>query len=184
MKKTLIKSIPGTKIQLEPFSLKFVTDDYLNWMNDKDITKFIHKAKDNMSIDDLNSFANKMINSDDDYFFAIILKKSKRHVGNVRLGPIDFNLMIGKFGIMIGDKNFHGQGIGTEVMELIKDFSFKYLQLKRISFPVIKAYPAAKRLYSKTGFKCLGDLKKTFDKNGKSWKLVEWTMNNPNLSDI
>ena len=71
MKKTLIKSIPGTKIQLEPFSLKFVTDDYLNWMNDKDITKFIHKAKDNMSIDDLNSFANKMINSDDDYFFAI-----------------------------------------------------------------------------------------------------------------
>ena len=184
MKKNPIKSLLGNKIQLEPFSLKFVSNDYLNWMNDKDVTKFIYKAKKEMLIDDLYSFANKMINSDIDYFFAILLKKSKRHIGNVRLGPVDFNLMIGKFGIMIGDKNLHGQGIGTEVMELIKDFTFNYLQLKSISFPVVKEYPSAMRLYSKTGFKCLGDLKKTFDKNGKSWQLVEWTMNNPKLSDI
>ena len=36
------------------------------------------------------------------------------------------------------------------------------------------------RLYAKTKFTCLGEMQKTFDKNGKSWKLVEWSMNNLN----
>ena len=39
----------------------------------------------------------------------------------------------------------------------------------------------ATNLYYKAGFKCLRELKKTFDKNGKSWKLVEWSMINPDL---
>ncbi len=181
MRKINIKRMLGDKVQLEPFSLKFVNDDYLSWMNDKEVTKFINKAKDNISINDLKLFANQMIKSDYDYFFAILIKKNQHHVGNVRLGPVDFNLMISKFGIMIGDKNLHSHGIGTEVMELIKDFSFNYLKLQKIIFPVVKANIPAMKLYSKTKFKCLGDLNETFDKNGKSWELVEWSMSNPNL---
>ena len=183
MSKPKIKSIENNRIVLEPFSHNFISDNYLAWMNDKETTKFIQKAKENMSIDDLYSFVNKMIHSEEDYFFAILLKKDLQHVGNVRLGPIDFNLMKSGFGIMIGDKNFHRCGIGTEVMGLIKDFSFNYLQLKRLCFPAVKSYSAAMSLYSKAGFKCLGDMEKTFDKNGKSWKLVEWTMKNPRLTN-
>ena len=181
MKRLSIKSIEGDKVLLKPFSLKFVNDNYLAWMNDKEVTKFIYKAKDHISLNDLTLFANKMVKSDYDYFFAILIKKTQLHVGNVRLGPVDFNLMISKFGIMIGDKNLHNQGIGTEVMELIKEFSFNYLNLRQISFPVVKEHSQAMKLYSKTKFKCLGNLKETFNKNGKSWELVEWSMRNPKL---
>ena len=183
MKKLKIKSIENKRVLLEPFSHNFISKDYLAWMNDKETTQFIQKTKKNMSLDDLYSFANKMINSDEDYFFAILLKKNFQHIGNVRLGPIDFNSMKSGFGILIGDKNFHRLGIGTEVMELIKDFSFNYLQLNQLCFPSVKSYLAAKNLYSKAGFRCVGELEKTFDKNGKSWKLVEWTMKNPSLAN-
>ena len=70
-------------------------------MNDKETTKFIDKAKSNTSISDLNSFARKMINSKSDFFFAILLKKNLLHIGNVRLGPVNFKLMKSNFGIMI-----------------------------------------------------------------------------------
>ncbi|WP_440650507.1 GNAT family N-acetyltransferase [Candidatus Pelagibacter sp. HIMB1495] len=180
MKKIPIKKMESNRIELRPFSINYVSKEYLEWMNDKDITKFINKAKDKTSLEDLELFSKNMINSNFDYFFAIIFKDENCHIGNVRLGPVDFNLMSSNFGILIGDKNFHGLGLATEVLELIKDFGFNYLNLKTIRFAVVKEHSAAMRLYAKTKFKYLGETKKTFDKNGVSWKLVEWSMSNLN----
>ena len=179
MKKPQIKPIQGSAILLKPFSKEFMSQDYLSWMNNAETTKFIQKAKNNTSMDELYSFANEMINSQTDYFFAIILKKNLLHIGNVRLGPIDFNLMSSNFGIMIGNKDFRGCGVGAEVLELIKDFSFKHLQLEKLIFPAVEAYTAAMRLYEKAGFTLNNKVENTFNKNGKSWKLVEWSMTNP-----
>ena len=87
-----IKRIVGDKVILKPFSVKFVSEDYLNWMNDKETSRFISKADKKISLNDLFEFTNEMINSEVDYFFAILLKINNLHVGNVRLGPIDFKL--------------------------------------------------------------------------------------------
>ena len=128
---------------------------------------------------DFNEAANQMIDSNKDYFFAIVLKKNQLHIGNVRLGPIDYKLMKSNFGIMIGNKDFRGCGVGTEVLELIKDFSFKRIKLEQLSFPAVEVYTAAMKLYEKVGFTLNDKVKKTLNKNGNSWKLVEWSMNNP-----
>lgn len=184
MKMNKIDRIQGTKIILEPFSHKFINDDYLSWMNDKETTKFIVKTKKRNTLEDLYLFANKMISSEIDYFFAILLKKNLQHVGNVRLGPIDFELMKSNFGILIGSKNYRGCGIGTETLELIKEFGFGYLKLRQIIFPAVEDHLPAMRLYEKAGFVLRNKLKKTFNKDGQSWKLVEWEMKNPNLREI
>ena len=179
-----IKSIQGSKILLEPFSQKYINDDYLSWMNDKETTKFIKKAKKKTTFEDLYLFANEMMSSKVDYFFAILLKENLQHVGNVRLGPIDFKLMKSNFGILIGSKNYRGRGVGTEVIKLIKEFGFGYLKLKQIIFPVVEEHLPAMQLYKKAGFVLHNKLKKTFNKNGQSWKLVEWEMKNPNSREI
>ena len=179
MKKLKIKSIQGNNVLLKPFSKEFISKDYLVWMNDIETTKYIHKAKRNTSLEDLYYFANQMIDSNKDYFFAIVLKKNQLHIGNVRLGPIDYKSMKSNFGIMIGNKDFRGCGVGTEVLELIKDFSFKRIKLEQLSFPAVEVYTAAMKLYEKVGFTLNDKVKKTFNKNGNSWKLVEWSMNNP-----
>lgn len=172
-----IKKIIGSNIDLVPFSKIFISNDYLNWMKDKDITMFIVKQDDKISLDDIHSFVEKMIHSKSDYFFAIIYKKTKKHIGNVRLGPIDLNSMKSKFGILIGDKNFHNCGVATETLELIKNFGFNYLKLEQIRFGVVKEHRAAMRLYAKSHFTCLGETNETLKKNGKSWKIIDWSMN-------
>jgi len=181
MKKLPIKIIDGNNVTLKPFSEKFLTDDYLNWMNDKETTKFISKAKKKNSMHDLELFVKNMIQSNSDYFFAIIYKKRQCHIGNVRLGPINFNTKESSFGILIGDKKSHGLGLATEVLELIKSFGFDYLKLKEIKFEVVKKHTAAMRLYAKTKFTYLGEIKKKFKKNENSWTLVEWSMKNSNF---
>lgn len=176
-----IKRIEGDKVILEPFSSKFVSEDYLNWMNDKDASRFILKADKKISFNDLHVFTNEMINSEVDYFFAILVKINNLHVGNVRLGPIDFKLSKSKFGILTGNKDFRGTGIGTEVMHHTKDFCFNYLNLKQISMPVVKEHTAAINLYKKSGFKLNKNMSEKFRKNGNTWELVELSMNNPQI---
>ena len=39
------------------------------------------------------------------------------------------------------------------------------------------------RLYAKTKFTYLGEIKKTFNKNGNSLTLVEWSMKNSNFKN-
>ena len=181
MKKIKIKSIENEITILKPFSKKFISAEYLGWLNDKQVSRYILKAKENTSFDDLKLFTTKMIESPYNYFFAILYKKNFAHIGNVRIGPIDFNSLESGFGILIGNKNFHNVGIGFEVMNAVKDFSFNYLKLKKLNFLSVKNHVASKNLYIKSGFECLGDAKKTFDKNGKSLKLIQWTINNPHF---
>ena len=126
MKKPPTKTLIGQKVILKPFSRKFLTKKYLNWMNDNETTKFIYKAKKKNTMNDLELFAKTMIKSNLDYFFAIIYKKKKIHIGNIRLGPINFDAMSSNFGILIGAKEFHGLGLATEALELIKNFGFEY----------------------------------------------------------
>ena len=181
MKILPIKRIEGDRVILEPFSSKFVSEDYLNWMKDKDTVRYIRKANKNISFNNLHEFTNKMINSEVDFFFAILIKINNLHIGNVRLGPIDFNLSKSKFGILIGNNDYRSKGIGTEVMHLINDFCFNYLKLKQISFQVVKKYTAAMNLYKKCGFKLNENISEKFHKNGNNLELVEWSMQNPKI---
>lgn len=184
MNKPLIRNIEGENLLLVPFTEKYVTIDYLRWMNDPETTRFILKAEGNITIDSLFLFTKTMIESDSNYFFAVLLKDGLRHVGNVRLGPIDFELKQSKFGIMIGENDLRGRGVGTEAVELIKSFCFDELNLDRLHFPVVKEYKPAMRLYKKTGFICLGEMETAFEKNGCSFALVEFSMENPKRARV
>ena len=77
MKKLPIKIIDGNNIILQPFSEKFLTDNYLDWMNDKETTKFISKAKKENSMYDLELFVKHMIKSNLDYFTEENIKNWK-----------------------------------------------------------------------------------------------------------
>ena len=72
MNKSLINNIEGKNILLVPFTEKYVTADYLRWMNDAETTRFVLKAQGNITIDSLLLFAKTMIKSDSDYFFAVL----------------------------------------------------------------------------------------------------------------
>jgi RimJ/RimL family protein N-acetyltransferase len=180
MKKIIPETIIGDQIVLEPFTDKYISSRYLSWMNDADSTRYILKAQEDTTLEDISSFAFEMMNSECDYFFAIILKSTMTHVGNVRIGAIDLYKRESKFGVLIGENIARGKGIGTEVVELVKAFCFCQIGLDKLAFPVVKEHVPAMRLYAKTGFKCLGVIDDLFIKdNYKPLELVEWEMQNP-----
>ena len=171
-------NLTSDRLILEPFKSKYVTEEYLQWITDDGLTKYIEKASPDISIDDLRDFVDELDGSKNDIFFRIILKENNLHIGNIRLGPIDFEKSSSSFGILIGRTDYHKKGLAQEAINTIKDYAFKDLQLSLFQFECITDNFGAMSLYKKMGF-IKKEFKEKFKKGNIIYDQVLWYQENP-----
>lgn len=58
----------------------------------------------------------------------------------------------GELGIVIGKKEEHGKGYGTEALKLVCDFAFNQLRLNRVELICWDFNAKGRRAYEKVGF--------------------------------
>ena len=80
----------SSNIQLNELNQKLVSDEYINWMNDYEITKLTEQRFLKHTKKSTIKFVNEMKKSKIEYLFGIFyVKKNKTHIGNIKLGPIN-----------------------------------------------------------------------------------------------
>lgn len=175
MSKPVLPRLDGASVVLEPFNEGFVSEAYLGWLKDEETTRWLVKAGPEVGLDEVRSFCRQMMDSPDDCFFAVLLRETGRHVGNLRIGAIDWAGRTSRFGVMIGDPAARGRGLGTELMGLVERFCFQGLGLDELRFPVVAAHAGAMRMYEKVGYAVVGPWPEDFVKDGRSWPMVAMT---------
>ena len=139
------------RLRLNPLNMHFLSQEYVNWMNDEKVNRHLTSGGD-YTLEKLAAYL-KEVEDNPKYFWAIILKETDQHLGNIKIDPIDLNLLWGEYGIMIGDRNAWGKGIAKEASRTVIDFCFNTLNLKQINLGVKKNNSKAIHLYEKLGFK-------------------------------
>lgn len=135
-----------------------VTQEYLSWLNDKEVMKNI--ATSGYTIESLHAYVQNKINDSNVALFAICDIETKQHIGNVKLDFLDEKAMVSELGILIGDKAFWGKGIANEACKLAMSYGFEKMNLRKIYLSVYESNPAAKKVYEKLGFILEGTLRK------------------------
>ncbi|MDI3517669.1 MAG: spore coat polysaccharide biosynthesis protein SpsF [Thermotogota bacterium] len=143
--------LEGEKVGLKKLTEEELSQKYVDWLNDMEVTKYLVSGKFPSDIEDVRRFI-ETANTPNRVTFAIYRKDTNEHVGNVKLDHIDWTSRKADFGIMIGDKSSWGAGIGTEVTSLILEYAFDVLNLHRIYLGVLKENLAAVKTYQKLGF--------------------------------
>ncbi len=143
--------LSGARIFLKLLKEDNATEEYCSWLSDPVVNKYLETRTS--TIQELKNYINQRIDKIDNYFFGIFLKENNQHIGNIKLEPIDYNRKISNFGILIGNKDYWGQGYGTEATELILDFAFNQLSLQIVELGVIAENKSAIKVYEKVGFK-------------------------------
>lgn len=146
----------GAKVYLRPLERSDLNDTYLGWLNDGEVTRYLETGTFPTAMQDLEKFYQGVTGSRSDVIFAIVDGKSHRHIGNVKLGPINWVHRRATFGIMIGEKEFWGKGVGEEVTRLMVEYGFVRLNLNRIALGVFAEHEAAIRCYEAVGFQTEG----------------------------
>ena len=128
-----------------------VNDEYAWWMNDLEVTKYMEARFRKHTKEDIKNYI-KNIGPENSMLMAIIAKDGNKHIGNIRLGPINKEHSFAILGIMIGNKNYWGKGYGTEAIRLAVDYAFYRLGLKKINADVYENNLGSINAFKKAGF--------------------------------
>ena len=156
----------GEKIYLSPLDMDHVNANYLNWINDEEVIKFLD-IKLPTTLDQLENYVKAILNSPNNIFFAIIEKETNKHIGNVKIGPIDWVHRTANYGLMLGVKSTWGKGYASEAFKLLLKYVFKKINLHKLWGIAVDSHIASIKANQKAGFKIEGKLKEHLFKDGK-----------------
>jgi ribosomal-protein-alanine N-acetyltransferase len=157
----------GSLVLLRPLERADLNERYLSWLNDSEVTRYTEIGTFPSTAEDLENYYRSIMGSKNDVMLAVVEKKSGRHIGNVKLGPIHWIHRRATFGILIGEKECWGKGIGLEATRLMVSYGFDRLNLRRIDLGVFAEHEAAVRCYEKAGFKVEGRMREDLFLDGK-----------------
>ncbi|TPV35965.1 GNAT family N-acetyltransferase [Paucihalobacter ruber] len=143
--------IESERLTYKRVSSEHISEDYVSWINDSEVNRYL-ETRGNYTLDLLKSYIEQQYNKAT-FFWAIHLKDSNKHIGNIKIDPINFETKSGEYGILIGDKSNWGKGYASEATIRIINYCFDELELTKITLGVIEDNVSAVNLYKKLGFK-------------------------------
>lgn len=142
--------LTGQRLYLRALLTDDATPEYCAWLNDSEVTRFL--STKHATIEELQNYIKQKSIRLDCFFMGMFLNDLGKHIGTIKLEPID---MLGKratIALMIGDKQYWGQGYGPEALQLLIDYCFGELNLDEVNLGVRSNNHPAIRSYEKLGF--------------------------------
>jgi len=122
--------ISGEKIVINKFTIHDITDDYINWLNDKKLMEFSNQSfkehRRASAINYLNSFKNSP------NLFLKIITLNKLMIGTITYFYSPFHKTV-DIGILIGKNSIKGKGYGTASWLTIVNWLKSLSSVKKIT---------------------------------------------------
>ena len=162
------KKLVGDRIYLSP---KDASDEaiekYTKWMNDFQVTDYIAKSAQIVTFNSEKEWIENSTKNNDDRNFDIIDLNTDKLIGSIALMQINWIERNAELGIFIGEENYRGNGYGTEAINLLLEYGFKYLNLHSIKLSLLSINERAHKCYLKCGFKDTGKNREEIFLHGK-----------------
>lgn len=140
------------KVSLFAMTPDRVSDSYVGWLADGEVNQYLESRFADHGRADVETFVLRMIESDRDLLLGIHDVALDRHVGNIRLGPIDWRHGLGEIGIMIGDRAAWGRGIGAAAIRRLAAIAFNDLDLRKLSAGCYASNVGSRKAFESAGF--------------------------------
>jgi RimJ/RimL family protein N-acetyltransferase len=162
--------------------MEHCTDDYVRWLNTPEVFKYLETGG-NYTIEALRNYLQSVERNPDMLFWAIHTKSNKKHIGNIKIDPINKRHGLGEYGILMGEQSEWGKGYAKEASLLIIDYCFKTLNLRKMTLGVVERNGAAVHLYKSLGFQIEGVYKKHGFYENEYHDVLRMALFNPSFSN-
>jgi RimJ/RimL family protein N-acetyltransferase len=157
------KKLVGKRIYLSPMNVEDA-EVYLKWLNDFRVTDGLGTSNKVMSLEIQKEW---MAQNSSQYQFAIVRLEDDKLIGNCGIHGLDQSKQCAEVGLFIGDEENRGEGYGQDVLNLLLDYGFNYLNLNNIMLKVFSFNERAISCYKKVGFKEIGRRRQSYYLKGK-----------------
>ncbi len=161
-------TVEGDKVALGPIRRDLIPL-YHRWITDLSTNRFLLARSASMTLDAEIEWFDGVSKQSNIAMFTIYELPDYRPIGNVDLHKIDATNRSAELGIMIGEANARGRGLGTEAVRLVCDIGFNVLELNSISLVTFGWNVAGQKAYVKAGFREIGRRREARWFDGRYW---------------
>lgn len=151
--------LTSERLYFKPIDSSYCTESYLKWLNDLEVNRYL-EIFETYTEEQLREYLQAAEKNSHLLFWAIHLKLNDKHIGNIKIDPINRYHGYGEYGIMMGDSTEWGKGYAEEASKTVLDYCFQAQKIRKITLGVVEDNIAAVKLYKKLGFEIEGVYKK------------------------
>jgi ribosomal-protein-alanine N-acetyltransferase len=140
------------RLTLELLKAEAADGPYRRWMNDPEVLKYLEARTQRHDAKSLAAYITDTNNSDHSLLLGMHDRSTRAHIGNIKIGPIDWGNARGEIGIMIGERSAWGKGLGTEALTAFSRYAFSGLKLAKLTAGVVDPNRSSARIFEKAGY--------------------------------
>ena len=144
--------IDGPRLHLRSARPSDASDRYVAWLNDAEINRYLELRFSTHTLAGVKAYIAEMAESTTYVFLAIVLNDGERHIGNIKIGPINRAHRYADIGIVIGEKDAWGKGYATEAISLATRYAFETLGLHRLEAGAYEPNMGSAKAFIKAGW--------------------------------
>ncbi len=148
------------------------SEDYVNWLNNKDTNRFLESRFTTHTKESTQQFIKNCLMSQSTLLLGIqSIEHNSRHIGNIKL-ELNRAHALAEVGIMIGDSSVHGKGFATSAIKVASKMACKELGIRKLSAGCYRSNIGSQKAFSKAGFQIEAVRPKHFLLNDRAEDLI------------
>jgi RimJ/RimL family protein N-acetyltransferase len=160
--------IESDRLYLREVRDEDVTQAYVSWTNDPDVTRFLEIRFKTHTANDVLQYVRAMRSKPDSALLAIVSREDDRHLGNLHLSAIDREVhKTAMLALVLGEKSAWGRGFGSEAIRLATRYAFECLGLRKLTARCYVDNIASHKAFLKAGWLEEGRQRQQFLSDGK-----------------
>jgi len=141
---------------------------YLGWLHDPEVNQYLEvRHALPTSVDDLWQFVDGVNRSTDSLMLGIF-GPDGRHIGNIKVGPVNTTHRRAEVGIICGERSEWGKGYATRAIRLASRHAFTSMGLVRLTAGCYDTNVGSMRAFIKAGYLHEGTLANYWQCDGRS----------------
>ena len=146
----------SVRLLLHKLQQKDVTSKYVDWLNNPLVNKYLETRHVHWDLHSVAKFLEAKSVKTNEFLYGIFLRDPCKHIGNIKIGPVNAFHPVAPISLFIGDSTEWGKGYASEAIQTICRFGFEGLDLQKITAGMYAPNVASIRAFEKAGFVCEG----------------------------
>ena len=130
-----------------------VSQEYCDWLNDPEVNCYLETRYQMQTLSDIARFVAEKRDSNSEYLFAMVRNVDDKHIGNIKIGPIQPWHRLADVSLFIGNRECWGKGFASEAIKRITAFAFSELRLNKVSASIYAKNIGSIQAFIKAGWR-------------------------------
>jgi ribosomal-protein-alanine N-acetyltransferase len=124
--------IKTERLLLEPFSEKYLTQEYVNWLNNPAVVRYSEQRHRKHTIESCRKYVESFKGTSNHMWAISVINGGLGHIGNI-IAYVNQENKIADISILIGKVEAWEKGYGTEAWKAVCNYAIKVLKLRKVT---------------------------------------------------